>query len=107
LKKLKKQRKSKGDNKMGKKYKKKLPIKPPKKIPTVFQCPNCGKKSVNVEIDENRGEATITCGNCGINVKIEIPSIFTAVDAYGRFIDLYYSGGIKVGEGKEHEHKNW
>ncbi|MCS7097171.1 MAG: hypothetical protein NZ926_01675 [Candidatus Methanomethylicia archaeon] len=80
---------------MGKKYKKKLPIRPPKKIPTVFQCPNCGKRSIKIDINENEGKARIGCGNCKVNMEINIPSIFTSVDAYGRFLDVYYSSREK------------
>ncbi|MEM0084976.1 MAG: hypothetical protein QW743_05955 [Candidatus Methanomethylicia archaeon] len=79
---------------MGKKYKKKLPLRPPKRIPKIFQCPNCGKKSIKIEINEEEGKAKITCGNCKINAEIMIPSIFTDVDVYGKFIDMYYSGEL-------------
>ncbi len=81
---------------MGRKYKKKLPRRPPKRIPKVFQCPNCGRKAVRVEINKHEGKATISCGNCKISITIKIPSIFDTVDAYGKFVDLYYEGKIEV-----------
>ena len=81
---------------MGKKYKKKLPIKPPKRIPTVFQCPNCGKKAVKVVFNKEKDEALVSCGNCKIQMKIHVAPIFEAVDVYGKFIDAYYNGKIKL-----------
>lgn len=83
---------------MGKKYKKKLPIKPPKRIPMVFQCPRCGKKTIKIERNEKENRANIMCGNCGLKVEMTaIPSIFTNIDVYGKFIDIYYSKEINKG----------
>jgi transcription elongation factor Elf1 len=31
-------------------------------------------------------------------VEIEVPKVFSAVDAYGRFIDLYTSGDLEMKE---------
>ncbi len=81
---------------MGRKYKKKLPRRPPKRIPKVFQCPHCGRRAVRVEINKKEGKAHISCGNCKIGVEIDIPAVFDAVDAYGKFVDMYYEGKIEV-----------
>ncbi|RLE55515.1 MAG: transcription elongation factor [Candidatus Methanomethylicota archaeon] len=86
---------------MGRKYKKKLPLRPPKRIPTVFQCPRCGRKAVRVELEKDSGKARVSCGSCKIYAEIEIPPICGAVDAYGKFVDLYYEG--KLEEEKESE----
>ena len=84
---------------MGKKYRKKLPVRPPKKIPSIFPCPNCGKKAVKVFYDRGEGEAVVSCGNCKIYVKIKVSPIFSAVDIYGRFVDLFYEGKVETGSG--------
>lgn len=81
---------------MGRKYKKKIPSRLPKKIPTVFQCPSCGKKAVRVEIDRENNIANVSCGSCKISVEIKIPPICNEVDAYGKFVDMVYSGEIIV-----------
>jgi len=80
---------------MGKKYRKKLPLRPIRKIPKIFQCPNCGKKSIKIEIYDENNKARVSCGNCGINTEITIPPIFMDVDVYGKFIDMYYAGELQ------------
>ena len=82
---------------MGKRRKKyKKVIKRVRKIPSIFQCPHCGKISLTVEINKDKTKATIQCGNCGLQYELDIPPIFQPVDAYGKFIDLYHSGKAEI-----------
>ena len=62
---------------MGKRRKKyKKVVKRVRKIPSIFQCPHCGKISLTVEINKDRTKATIQCGNCGLQYELDIPPIF-------------------------------
>nr|MDO8134328.1 hypothetical protein [Candidatus Njordarchaeum guaymaensis] len=62
-----------------------------RKIPSLFTCPSCGNKSIRITLDKYHHEATVRCGNCGINVKLGISKLSEQVDVYGKFIDMYYS----------------
>lgn len=64
-----------------------------KSIPKIFSCPNCGEKTLAIEIDREGGVATVKCGRCNINDSVTISMVEQAVDAYGKFIDKYYGGG--------------
>lgn len=72
------------------------------KIPTVFVCPRCSSRTLNIvirKIDEYRSSAVITCGSCDLlddEDFAEIPAIYQAVDVYAKFIDLYNSGRAKI-----------
>ncbi len=61
-----------------------------KRIPTLFTCPSCGNKSIKINLDRDHNEATVRCGNCGINAKLSTSRLTEQVDAYGLFIDEYY-----------------
>ncbi|NPA85772.1 MAG: transcription elongation factor [Crenarchaeota archaeon] len=77
-------------------------------LPTVFQCPNCGAHALIIEIvqDKKKKEriAKIRCASCGLvhEEPVESPIIDRAV-VYGRFIDKFYAGEIRVPEGEEEE----
>jgi Uncharacterized Zn ribbon-containing protein len=90
---------------MGGKRKKRTKIVRPKpKLPKAFECPRCGRISISVEFDEasdGTKVAEIRCGSCGLNAEIEVPSVFDEANAYGRFIDLYLEGKLKIKEEKE------
>ncbi|HIQ03821.1 MAG TPA: hypothetical protein EYH40_05335 [Desulfurococcales archaeon] len=77
-----------------KKYKK--IVKRVRKIPSIFQCPHCGRISLTVEINKERTKAIIQCGSCGLQSELEIAPIFQPVDVYGKFIDMYHSGVAEV-----------
>jgi len=82
---------------MGKRRKKyKKVIRRVRKIPSIFQCPHCGKISLTVEINKDRTRAVVQCGSCGLQSELEIPSIFQPVDVYGKFVDLYHSGKAEI-----------
>jgi transcription elongation factor Elf1 len=65
-------------------------------LPRTFECPRCGKISISIDIRDDK--ASIRCGSWGLSVEIEVPKVFSAVDAYGRFIDLYTSGDLEMKE---------
>jgi transcription elongation factor Elf1 len=88
---------------MGRRRKKyKRPVRRVHRIPTFFQCPNCGAKTLRIQFkkDPSLGPgkklAIITCGTCGLYAEMVVPDLYQPVDAYGRFIDLYEEGKIKV-----------
>ncbi|MDI9643770.1 MAG: hypothetical protein QFX35_00960 [Candidatus Verstraetearchaeota archaeon] len=76
---------------MGGRKRKKVVRRMKRSIPKIFSCPNCGEKTLAVEINREMGIAEIKCGKCKINYSLEISSVEHAVDAYGKFIDKYYS----------------
>jgi transcription elongation factor Elf1 len=62
-----------------------------KRIPTLFTCPSCGNRSIKINLDRDRQEATVRCGRCGISDKLSAGKLTEQVDVYGEFIDRYYS----------------
>ncbi len=91
-----------------KKYKK--IVRKVRRIPSVFQCPHCGSRSLTIEF-QKQGEdgpkiAIIRCGTCGLQARMEVPSIYETVDVYAKFIDMYTEGTIElefVKKGEEEE----
>ncbi len=82
-----------------KKYKK--IIRKVRRIPSVFQCPNCGSRSLTIELgkeldEEGRKLAVIRCGNCGLRAEMRVPEIYETVDVYGKFIDMFTEGTIEI-----------
>jgi transcription elongation factor Elf1 len=78
----------------GRKRRRKVVKRVPKRVPKVFNCPSCDSRSVTVELDDKRGVAFIHCGTCGLQAEIEVPKVFEVVHAFNRFVDLYYEGKI-------------
>lgn len=72
------------------------------KIPTVFVCPRCSSRALNIvikRIDDYRASAVITCGSCDLlddEDFAEIPAVYQAVDVYAKFIDLYNAGRARI-----------
>lgn len=89
---------------MGRRRKKRSIRKPhwrERRPPKVFQCPVCGSVSVVIRISEEEGSRTalIACSNpkCRMRSKIEnIPALYTPVDVYSMFIDLYNEGKATI-----------
>lgn len=88
-----------------KRYKKITP--PHRRLPKVYQCPACGLPTLIVDIetyfddvkDEERKKAYVKCMNpkCGLRAVLEdLPTIFSAVDAYSKFLDMFTRGDIEV-----------
>jgi len=88
---------------MGKRRKKyKRVVKREVKVPTVFQCPRCGAKTLSVRFEKTDTpgfkKAVISCGTCGLYAEYPqpVPEIWEPVDVYAKFIDLYLEGKITV-----------
>ncbi|HIQ55343.1 MAG TPA: zinc-binding protein [Pyrodictium sp.] len=84
-----------------KRYKKIQLLRPPRRLPTIFECPNCGARMLSVELDKkqknDKGEilAKVKCGHCGLYTEMWVPQIFQAVDVYSKFLDAYLEGTIE------------
>ncbi|NPA69677.1 MAG: hypothetical protein GXO26_02635 [Crenarchaeota archaeon] len=81
---------------MGRRRKRKrLIVRPQKKLPKIFTCPNCGSVVVNVKQDKKKKKVKVICGNCGLEAEFELVEGLLPVDYYNKFVDLYYEGVIK------------
>ncbi|ADV65493.1 hypothetical protein [Desulfurococcus mucosus] len=84
---------------MARRRKKRKIIKKAVKIPTLFQCPNCGSNTLSVVFakGESGRKAIVSCSRCGLYYEYgNVPSIYQAVDVYNKFIDLFEEGKVKV-----------
>lgn len=70
--------------------------RPKKKIPTVFPCPNCGKKNVGVYIDKKAGIVIVKCGACLTEAKFEYDERLKPIDYYSKFVDKVYEGALET-----------
>ncbi len=97
---------------MGRRRKKyKRIIKRVRRIPSVFQCPHCGSRSLTIEFKKqeelpNVKQAVIRCGACGLRAEMTVPEIYETVDVYGKFIDAYTEGTISIEFVKTSEEKS-
>ena len=73
---------------MGRRRRKTTPKRPVRTIPSIFNCPRCGRNAVRVELNRNIGQGTVHCGNCDVQVTIAITPLTEPVDAYGEFVDI-------------------
>ncbi len=71
------------------KSKRRIRLRPRKRLPTVFQCPRCGVTAVSVEIRKKDGEVSVRCGSCGLGYVFEYEDILQPVDYYSKFVDKY------------------
>lgn len=69
-----------------------------RKLPTVFVCPKCGDEAVKVSIHRTEKRAEVKCGSCGLKGEYNVAPSTKMVDAYCKFTDEFYSGGIVKGE---------
>jgi transcription elongation factor Elf1 len=58
----------------------------------VFNCPNCGHKTIKTRIEKDKSKAMVICGFCGLEQEVEASQITEPVDAFGDFIDVYFKG---------------
>jgi transcription elongation factor Elf1 len=58
-----------------------------RRLPKVFDCPNCGETSIRVNISKDIGQVVVQCGNCNLKEKFEIPPSLEEIDAYCKLID--------------------
>ena len=54
------------------KTRKRVLLKPKKKLPKVFTCPACGTGIVNVVTDKKSGQVRVKCGSCGLEATFPI-----------------------------------
>jgi len=73
---------------MGRRRRKTAPRRPIRTIPSVFNCPRCGRATVRVELDRNSGQAEVHCSNCDVQATITITPLTEPVDVYGEFVDI-------------------
>ena len=86
---------------MGRRRKKyKRPVRKPRRIPSFFQCPNCGRRTLQIKFEkmDQMGFklAIIRCGSCGLYAEMQVPELYQQVDVYAKFLDLYEEGQIHV-----------
>jgi len=86
-----------GRRRKGRKIEKR--VKP--KLPDVFECPNCGHKSIYIKIDRKNHVAYLSCGYCKISYSTKVNQLMENVDVYGDFLDKFYAGEIEIPEEKE------
>ena len=60
-----------------------------RRIPSIFQCPNCGYNSVAVTFNRKEGKVLVKCSSCGLEYTFDIVPYLEAVDYYSRFLDRY------------------
>ncbi len=80
------------------KTRKKILLRPPKKLPKIFTCPHCGATLVNVKIDKKAGKVVVTCGGCGLTAELNYVEGLLPVDYFNKFTDMYYQGLIQPKE---------
>ncbi len=86
---------------MGRRRKKyKRVIRRVRRIPTVFQCPHCGSRSLTIDFKKSeepgRKLAVVRCGNCRLKTLLEVPEIYETVDVYAKFLDAFTQGTIEI-----------
>jgi len=54
-----------------------------------YDCPACGKRTLAIQIDQNRKIVEFKCA-CGFSRNLEFRPVFQPVDYYGKLIDQYY-----------------
>lgn len=65
-------------------------------IPKVYTCPQCGKRTVTVQMIKEADIAHVACGACKISGDVALSDGMTAVDAYCTWYD-----GVVSGKGSE------
>ncbi len=86
---------------MGRRRRKTTPRRPIRTIPSIFNCPKCGRNAVRVELNRNIGQATIHCGNCDVQATIAITPLTEPVDVYGEFVDICANQPTTVTKAKD------
>jgi transcription elongation factor Elf1 len=76
---------------MGRRRRQKTRRRPPKRIPDVYSCPDCGNVAIKIDLYRDNQMAIVKCGSCGLEMTItEVTPLTEPVDIYGSFIDRYY-----------------
>jgi len=64
-------------------------------LPELYLCPSCGKNTVKSTVSKKRERAVVICSSCGLNTSFPSTPGMGEVDAYCRFVDIFYEGGTK------------
>ncbi len=95
---------------MGKRRKRRKTIirRAPRTLPKVFQCPNCGMKTLTIDFEKNSKRAIIRCGSCKLYAELNVSAAHHEVDVYAKFLDLFFEGKLEYTflEGEESEARN-
>ena len=67
----------------------KIIVKKVRRLPTIFQCPRCGKTSVSVVINKKEQHVFVKCAACGLAHDFEYNRHLEPVDYYSMFIDWF------------------
>ncbi len=77
---------------MGRRRRQKVRRRPQKRIPDVYDCPDCGNTAIKIELHRDAKFATVKCGSCDLEMNIEdLNPLTESVDIYGAFIDKFYA----------------
>lgn len=79
---------------MGRRRRRKEFRLPPRRLPKIFSCPNCGAQTVTVFLNKKSLNAVVKCGTCKIEWKTIAKSYEEKVDIYNKFVDLFMAGEI-------------
>jgi transcription elongation factor Elf1 len=60
-----------------------------RRLPTVFDCPECGENSIKVTINKKLGKSLIQCGVCGLREELETKKSAEPIDVYCLFTDNF------------------
>jgi transcription elongation factor Elf1 len=63
-------------------------------LPELYLCPRCGKNTVKSTINKKRERAVVVCSSCSLNTSFPSTPGMGEVDAYCRFIDIFYEGDM-------------
>jgi transcription elongation factor Elf1 len=61
---------------MGRRRRTKVQVRPKPKIPNIFDCPVCSKKTISVTFDKEQNTFDINCSNCGKKYHYTNPTHF-------------------------------
>ncbi|GAB4305286.1 MAG: hypothetical protein Kow0069_00830 [Promethearchaeota archaeon] len=76
---------------MGRRKRKKVVYRRVPRLPKIFTCPQCGKRTVKTIIKKDDGTAIVRCGSCGVEEEVLATELTEPVDAFGDFVDIFYA----------------
>lgn len=68
--------------------------RPRKRVPNIFTCPQCGRKSVGVSINKREKAVIVKCGACLLESKFKYDENLKTIDYYSEFVDEFYEKGV-------------
>ncbi|MHA1340383.1 MAG: hypothetical protein ACTSRZ_09245 [Promethearchaeota archaeon] len=75
----------------GRRKRQKVVVRRVRTLPKIFECKNCGHKTIKTQIQKDKNEAIVICGFCGLKQVVPANELTEPVDAYGDFIDIYFA----------------